>query len=89
MKIEEQKKLNEVKEKMLLEHSEMQAKNDTEKRDGSAKYERDVKSLQDKVEALSKHNTELLDLKRNHEGELKEQTQRIASMQHELEMVTN
>lgn len=33
MKIAEQKKVNEVKEKMLVEQSEMQARNDSEKRD--------------------------------------------------------
>ena len=33
MKIEEQKKINEVKEKMLVEHSEMQARNEQEKKD--------------------------------------------------------
>jgi hypothetical protein len=33
MKIEEQKKVNEVKEKMLVEQSEMQARNELEKKD--------------------------------------------------------
>ena len=33
MKIEEQKKINDVKEKMLVEQSEMQARNDQEKKE--------------------------------------------------------
>ena len=40
MKIEEQKKINEVKEKMLLEQSEMQARYESEKRDTVNTYEK-------------------------------------------------
>ena len=39
MKIEEQKKINDVKEKMLVEQSEMQARNDQEKKDYNQKSE--------------------------------------------------
>ena len=39
MKIEEQKKINEVKEKMLVEQSEIQARNENEKKDHSIRVE--------------------------------------------------
>lgn len=39
MKIEEQKKINEVKEKMLVEQSEMQARNDHEKKESTQRFE--------------------------------------------------
>jgi len=49
MKIEEQKKINEVKEKMLLEQSEMQARNDADKKESNMKSENQINDLQEKV----------------------------------------
>lgn len=46
MKIEEQKKVNELREKMLLEQSEMTARYDNEKREILSKFERQVRELQ-------------------------------------------
>lgn len=78
MKIEEQKKVNEVKEKMLVEQSEMQARNDHEKKDHSTRSELQIKELQDKLLALTEANNALQDAKRDLETENKEQTQKIA-----------
>jgi len=49
MKIEEQKKINDVKEKMLLEQSEMQARNDADKKESNMKSENQINDLQEKV----------------------------------------
>ena len=53
IKIEEHKKINEVKEKMLLEASEKQARFDKEKSDLMSKHERDTKQLTDKLDKLT------------------------------------
>ena len=78
MKIEEQKKINEVKEKMLVEQSEMQARNDHEKKDHTTRSELQIKELQDKLLALTEANNALQDAKRDLETENKEQAQKIA-----------
>lgn len=49
MKIEEQKKVNDVKEKMLVEQSEMQARNDGEKKEHIGKAQAQISDLQDKL----------------------------------------
>ena len=49
MKIEEQKKINEVKEKMLVEQSEMQARNEAEIKDSTIRAEKTSKELQEKI----------------------------------------
>lgn len=49
MKIEEQKKVNELREKMLLEQSEMTARYENEKREILSKFERQVKELSQEV----------------------------------------
>ena len=89
MKIEEQKKVNEVKEKMLVEQSEMQARNDHEKKEYNNKSENQVKDLQDKVMQLSDLTTQLQDVKRDLETENKDQQQKISQQLHELELIRN
>lgn len=100
IKIEEHKKINEVKEKMLLEASEKQARFDKEKSDLMSKHERDTKQLTDKLDKLTLDYTELSQSKLALETDYKEfqqntkinnieHTQRIASLSHELEIVTN
>ena len=74
MKIEEQKKLNEVKEKMLLEQSEMQARNDADKKETNLKSENQIKELQEKVMQQADHIQSLQDQKRDLETENKEQS---------------
>lgn len=59
MKIEEQKNLNDQKERMLMEQSEMNARHDNEKRDYQNKYEKEIKDLSEKLEDFMKNNTEL------------------------------
>jgi len=49
MKIEEQKKINEVKEKMLVEQSEMQARNDADKKDNSLRADQNNREMQEKI----------------------------------------
>lgn len=74
---------------MLLEQSEMQARNDAEKRDYTSKYEKDIKQLQDKLEVYVQQNNELQDIKRNFESENKEQRQKLDSLHYELDLVRN
>ena len=74
---------------MLLEQSEMQARNDAEKRDSTSKYEKDIKQLQDKLEIYVQQNNELQDIKRNFESENKEQRQKLDSLHYELDLVRN
>lgn len=68
LKIEEQKRLNEMKEssfsvqeKMLLEQAEIQARSESEKRDMAHRHQKDVQALQDKVENYIHLNNEQLD----------------------------
>lgn len=49
LKIEEQKKINEVKEKMLVEQSEMQARNDRDKKETVSRLERQALEHQEKI----------------------------------------
>lgn len=53
MKIQEQQKTNEVKEKMLLEQSEMQARNDAEKKDTQQRAQQTISELQEKILSMS------------------------------------
>ena len=52
MTIENQKAINEVREKMLLEQAEMQARFDSELKDGRSRHETNQTDLQKKVEQL-------------------------------------
>ena len=45
MKIEEQKKINEVKEKMLVEQSEMQARNEAEMKDNTLRADQSSREM--------------------------------------------
>jgi hypothetical protein len=45
MKIEEQKKVNEVKEKMLVEQSEMQARNEAELKDNTLRADQSNREM--------------------------------------------
>ena len=49
MKIEEQRKINEVKEKMLLEQNEMQAKHNQDKKDSTEKNDHKNQELTQKI----------------------------------------
>ena len=61
MRIEEQKRLNDLKERMLLEQAEVQARSEAEKRDQSARHERESKVLHEKIENYIQSNHEHLD----------------------------
>ena len=60
MQIENQKKINEVREKMLLEQAEMQAKFDTELKDARKRHETQHEELQKKYEQLTDSNQKVL-----------------------------
>ena len=89
MKIEEQKKINDVKEKMLLEQSEMQARNDADKKDYNMKSENQISELQEKVMQQADQIQSLQDMKRDLETENKEQAQKISQQLHELDIIRN
>lgn len=85
MKIEEQKKVNEVKEKMLVEQSEMQARNELEKKDEkqianvqTLKFEDQIEELQKKILEQADKIQSILDQKRDIETENKDQQQKIS-----------
>lgn len=71
-KIDEQKKINEITEKMLLEASEKQARFENEKKDLISKYEKEIKQLLDKLEKLTSDHSSLSITKRDLENEYKE-----------------
>lgn len=77
--MEEEKRLHEVREKSLLEHSEMQSRFDNEKRNYMSQAESTIKSLQEKLEKMTNDKNELLDIRRDLESENKEQKQKIES----------
>ena len=52
MTIENQKAINEVREKMLLEQAEMQARFDSELKDGRSRHENTQTDLQSKFDNL-------------------------------------
>ena len=52
MTIESQKTVNEVREKMLLEQAEMQARFDSELKDGRSRHENSQTDLQLKYDSL-------------------------------------
>ena len=52
MQIDNQKALNELREKMLLEQAEMQARFDAELKDGRSRHELSQTDLQKKFELL-------------------------------------
>ena len=78
MKIEEQKKVNEVKEKMLVEQSEMQARNDGEKKDHITKSQTQINDLQEKLMKHTDLTQELQDAKRDLESINKDQTVQLS-----------
>ena len=61
MRLEEQKHLNELKERMLIEQAEVQSRAEAEKREMAQKHEREVRSLMEKVEQHIKTNSEQVD----------------------------
>ena len=56
MEIENQKRINEVREKMLLEQAEMQARFDTELKDARQRHDTQLSETQAKLDALSISN---------------------------------
>ena len=68
MKIEEQKKLNELREKMLLEQAESQAKNERDRKENLNKYETIQGNLQSKCESQANELERLHNEKRDMEG---------------------
>ena len=61
MRLEEQKHLNEQKERMLIEQAEVQARNEAEKREVNCKHDREIKLLMEKIEGHTKTNSEQVD----------------------------
>jgi hypothetical protein len=51
LRLEEQKHLNELKERMLLEQAEGQARAEAEKREIQGRYEREARGMMEKVES--------------------------------------
>lgn len=89
MKIEEQKKINEVKEKMLVEQSEMQARNEAELKDNTLRADQSSREMQEKIlsqtEQISALKTEILELtsklkdeRRDFETDIKDKENKIA-----------
>ena len=60
MQIENQKQINEVREKMLLEQAEMQSKFDTEIKDARKRHETQHEEMQKKYEQLNDSNQKVL-----------------------------
>ena len=60
MQIENQKQINEVREKMLLEQAEMQGKFDTEIKDARKRHETQHEEIQKKYEQLTDSNQKVL-----------------------------
>ena len=87
MKIEEQKRINEVKEKMLVEQQEMQARNNAEKQDESHRSNLSLQESQQKVLEQADLIQKLQDAKRDLETLTKEQEQKISSQTHELQLI--
>jgi hypothetical protein len=58
--LKEHKKLNELHEKMLMEHGEKQARSDQDKLKQQARYENDIRILDEKIQALNIQNQDLL-----------------------------
>ncbi len=85
MKIEEAKKLNEVKEKMLLEQQEMQSRHEKTLREMTQKYEEQVDGLTKKNENTSCESVSLQETKINLEANNREKTSKIATLTYELE----
>ena len=56
MQIENQKQINEVREKMLLEQAEMQARFDTELKDARQRHDNQHKEKSTKIDDLSSTN---------------------------------
>jgi len=71
-RIEEQKKLNELKEKMLLEQSELQGRHDQEKKENALKYEKDTGALNDKLSALQAAHESLQNQKREADSNIRD-----------------
>jgi len=65
MTIENQKQLNELREKMLLEQAEMQVRFDREIKDSRQKHEHQYNELQSKHEQQQTQNLQMLDIKRD------------------------
>ena len=72
MTIENQKTINEVREKMLLEQAEMQARFDSELKDGRSRHENTQTDLSSKYETLQTTHQDLLDKRREMESMIKE-----------------
>lgn len=74
MTIENQKQLNELREKMLLEQAEIQVRFDREIKDSRQKHENSYNELQSKHEQQVAQNNQLLDVRRDLETQIKELT---------------
>ena len=92
--------LDQLKEKMLVEQSEMQARNEAELKDNSLRADQSSREMQEKIlqqtDQISALKTEILELtsklkdeKRDLETENKEKENKIAQQQHELELIRN
>ncbi len=89
MTIENQKAINEVREKMLLEQAEMQARFDSELKDGRSRHENTHTDLSQKYETLQTSHQGLLDKRREMESQLKELSQQTERKEYELQMTRN
>lgn len=50
LRLEEQKHLNDLKERMLIEQAEVQARAEAEKREMQTRHEKEVRALMEKIE---------------------------------------
>jgi hypothetical protein len=74
---------------MLVEQSEMQARNDGEKKDHISKSQSQINDLQEKLMKQSELNQNLMDVKRDLESNCKDQQIKLSQQQHELDLIRN
>ena len=84
MQIDNQKQINEVREKMLLEQAEMQARFDAELKDARQRHDTQHTEIQSKYEGLADSNQGVLDQKRDLEAEVKEYAQKLERREYEF-----
>ena len=89
MQIENQKQINEVREKMLLEQAEMQGKFDTEIKDARKRHETQHEEMQKKYEQLNDSNQKVLNQNRDFETEVKDLAQKLDRKEYEFQIASN
>ena len=89
MQIDSQKQLNELRERMLLEQAEMQAKHERELKDDRQTSGGKLKQLHDSSTEQQALINSLRDTKRDQESRIKELEQTLEKRVYELELAQN